>query len=141
MAETLPVVKQFARNVEIRFQFVEWNEATEVFDAVDITGAFSGAGSAHAVFKKPSGQVVTEVLSDGGASSGFASFFTNQTFLDEFGGWEAEGRVNLPGSGAGQGWFPSRIVRFEVERLLGNEPLHTPEALVIQIAPQPVRRF
>lgn len=138
MAENLPVVKQFARNVEIRFQFVEWNETTETFDAVDITGAFAGTGSAHGVFKKPSGQIVTEVLSDGGAATGFASFFTDQTFLDEFGEWEAEGRVNLPGSGAGQGWFPSRIVRFECERLLGNEPLQTPEPLVIQITPQPV---
>jgi hypothetical protein len=128
----LPSVQIGARGVLIEFAFVELDEeGNEV--AVPLAGAVAAGGYAFAQFVKPGRgverrflQVVTP------DTEGRAVYATEGGFLDEAGEWEAQGFVRLA-SGTGQGFFPSKVVRFEV---LANLPGVSFPAM---LTPDPVR--
>jgi hypothetical protein len=107
-----------ARNLRIVFEIVE-RDALGKLVPVDLTAASSPPGFVDAFFRKPSGEVeLVHCAVDAPQTDGLASYFTAAGFLDEAGDWEAQALVGIPGSGPGQGFFPSAFVLFEVVALL-----------------------
>jgi len=113
----VPTVQLGGRAVLLTFEFVEEDDGLEV--PVSLAGAAALPGYVFAQFRKPSGAVVREFLQVlVPATAGLAAYSTAAGWLDEVGEWEAQAFAHLA-SGAGAGFFPSRVVRFEV---LGNLP-------------------
>lgn len=107
-----------ARGLRIRFQVVERNAAGKLVP-VDLTDAATAPGFVHAFFRTPSGEVrLVACVVETPATAGVAYYATEDGFLDEFGEWEAQALVSIPGVDEGEGFFPSLIVDFEVEPLL-----------------------
>lgn len=112
---TPPQVVLGAVNLRIALAFQERNSMGKLVP-VDLGPATIPPGTVQATFRKPSRALVTRPLSiDSPSSAGVASYVTAEGFLDEAGLWEVEGFAFLPGAPtAGRGYFPSRIVSFEV---------------------------
>lgn len=87
--------------------------------AVDLTDAAAAPGFVTAMFRKPSGEVVSVTCEvDTPTTAGLAFYATAEGFLDELGDWEAQAFVFIPGTTSGDGFFPSAIVTFRVLELL-----------------------
>lgn len=107
-----------ARNARIAFEVVERLPSGKL-GAVDLTQAATPPGFVEALFRKPSGEIVLKTCAvEAPASAGIASYATEDGFLDEIGTWQANALVHLQGSGTGRGFFPSRIVEFQVLELV-----------------------
>lgn len=149
MACRIPTVVLGARNLRIVFRFVE-DDGTGKLLPIDLTLAASSPGFAQAWFRKPSGELVSRTLEvDPSPTSGEAAYLTEDGFLDEAGTWEAEGAVMIPGTSPGQGFFPSRIVSFEVlpflrpfqgaDQVAPGDPITAPPAVEVEVvAPEPL---
>ena len=84
--------------------------------AVDVQTA--GAGEKFIIFKKPSGEVVTQTAAIGGTAGtdGKIKYTSVAGDLNEVGYWEMQAQVELTGDGAGT--FKSEIEGFLVKRNL-----------------------
>lgn len=149
MACRIPTVVLGARNLRIVFRFVEDDGSGKLLP-IDLTLAASAPGFAQAWFRKPSGEVVFRELEvDPSPTTGEAAYLTEDGFLDEAGTWEAQAAAMIPGTDPGQGFFPSRIVSFEVlpflrpftpaDQVAPGEPITSPPAVPLEVvAPEPL---
>lgn len=134
-----------ARGLRIVFHVTE-RDTTGVLVPVDLAAAATPPGYVTAFFRKPSGTIVSKPCSvTFPFSTGFASYFTEDGFLDEAGTWEAVALVYLAGEPTpGTGQFPSEIVEFEVVPFLRPftpRPTMAPGASDLELVAPPVVRL